>query len=241
MNWRGRPLTSHEVIVNTIAATTTRTGLTRPRRTGHRQLPDRDQDQRRADGRLTPHPPRLARRLELHPAPRPATRPAAPARRPPPPPGPPARPGRFAHPALTGLSRQELDGLATTLALPWNAWQEALRYTRRGGPRRRPPRKRRTLPARPPRPDRDYPDPPAPVPSHPRHRLAHRNHRRHHQPGNQHHPPAPRPAHQPGHAHASPPSHTRRPHPLRQRPRHHPPPEQQPSALIICEPPVSAN
>jgi hypothetical protein len=26
-NWRGRPLTSHEVVVNTIAATTTRTGL----------------------------------------------------------------------------------------------------------------------------------------------------------------------------------------------------------------------
>ena len=28
MNWRGRPLASHEVIVNAIAATTTRTGLT---------------------------------------------------------------------------------------------------------------------------------------------------------------------------------------------------------------------
>ena len=28
MNWRGWPLTSHEVIVNSIAATTTRTGLT---------------------------------------------------------------------------------------------------------------------------------------------------------------------------------------------------------------------
>jgi hypothetical protein len=28
MNWRGRPLTSHEVVVNSIAATTTRTGLT---------------------------------------------------------------------------------------------------------------------------------------------------------------------------------------------------------------------
>ncbi len=27
MNWRGRPLTSHEVIVQTISATTTRTGL----------------------------------------------------------------------------------------------------------------------------------------------------------------------------------------------------------------------
>ena len=28
MNWRGRPLTSHEVVVETIAATTTATGLT---------------------------------------------------------------------------------------------------------------------------------------------------------------------------------------------------------------------
>ncbi len=28
MNWRGRPLETHEVVVETIAATTTRTGLT---------------------------------------------------------------------------------------------------------------------------------------------------------------------------------------------------------------------
>ncbi len=28
MNWRGRPLTSHEAVVELIAATTTRTGLT---------------------------------------------------------------------------------------------------------------------------------------------------------------------------------------------------------------------
>jgi hypothetical protein len=28
MNWRGRPLTSHEVVVNAIAAIITRTGLT---------------------------------------------------------------------------------------------------------------------------------------------------------------------------------------------------------------------
>ena len=28
MNWRGRPLTSHDVIINSIAATTTRTGQT---------------------------------------------------------------------------------------------------------------------------------------------------------------------------------------------------------------------
>lgn len=30
MNWRGRPLTSHDVIVNTIAATTTDTGVKIP-------------------------------------------------------------------------------------------------------------------------------------------------------------------------------------------------------------------
>ncbi|MGI8815239.1 MAG: ISAzo13-like element transposase-related protein, partial [Pseudonocardia sp.] len=28
MNWRGRPLETHEVVVETIAATTTKTGLT---------------------------------------------------------------------------------------------------------------------------------------------------------------------------------------------------------------------
>ena len=28
MNWRGRPLTSHQVIIDLIGATTTRTGLT---------------------------------------------------------------------------------------------------------------------------------------------------------------------------------------------------------------------
>jgi len=28
MNWRGRPLTSHETVVDLISATTTRTGLT---------------------------------------------------------------------------------------------------------------------------------------------------------------------------------------------------------------------
>ena len=39
MNWRGRPLSSHEVIVNSIAATTTRTGLTVAAGLGHRHLP----------------------------------------------------------------------------------------------------------------------------------------------------------------------------------------------------------
>ena len=39
MNWRGRPLTSHEVIINTIAATTTRTGLRVRAEPGQRPYP----------------------------------------------------------------------------------------------------------------------------------------------------------------------------------------------------------
>ena len=51
MNWRGRPLTSHEVIVNIIAATTTRAGLTVRAELDPGSYPDRSQGQRRADGR----------------------------------------------------------------------------------------------------------------------------------------------------------------------------------------------
>ena len=50
MNWRGRPLTSHEVIVETIAATTTNTGLT-VHRTRPSDLPHRRQDPRPRDER----------------------------------------------------------------------------------------------------------------------------------------------------------------------------------------------
>jgi Rhodopirellula transposase DDE domain len=44
MNWRGRPLESHEVIIETIAATTTTTGLTVRAVLGHQQLPQRHQN-----------------------------------------------------------------------------------------------------------------------------------------------------------------------------------------------------
>ncbi len=44
-NWRGRPLTSHETIINLIGATTTTTGLDRHRPARHRRLPERRQDQ----------------------------------------------------------------------------------------------------------------------------------------------------------------------------------------------------
>ena len=39
MNWRGQPLTSHEVVVNLIAATTTRTGLTVRAELDHAEYP----------------------------------------------------------------------------------------------------------------------------------------------------------------------------------------------------------
>jgi hypothetical protein len=61
MNRRGRPLTSHEVIVNTIAATTTTTGLkvhaeldTREYPTGIK-IPDTQMVALETDGRLTRH------------------------------------------------------------------------------------------------------------------------------------------------------------------------------------------
>ena len=67
MNWRGRPLTSHEVIVNTIAATTTRTGL----RVRAVDPGSYDTGARSATSKSPPPagPARLARRLELHPPP----------------------------------------------------------------------------------------------------------------------------------------------------------------------------
>ena len=64
MNWRGRPLTSHEVIVQTIAATTTRTGLTVHAELDTSHLPQGHQDPRRADER--PAPQRNPPRHEFH-------------------------------------------------------------------------------------------------------------------------------------------------------------------------------
>jgi hypothetical protein len=46
MNWRGRPLASHEVIVELIGATTTQTGLRGPRGAKPRRLPAQGQGAR---------------------------------------------------------------------------------------------------------------------------------------------------------------------------------------------------
>ena len=75
MNWRGRPLTSHEVIVETIAATTTSTGLTVHAELDPANYPTgiKIPDQQMNDLETTTHPdpPRLPRRMELHPHPEP--------------------------------------------------------------------------------------------------------------------------------------------------------------------------
>ncbi len=127
MNWRGRPLTSHEVIVNTIAATTTRTGLT-----VHAQLDPGSYPvgQHITDEQLQALP--LSRHTwhgdwnyTLHPCPPPAR--AAP-------PAPACLPD-LAHPALTGMTRQALADLITTLEIPWQASREQRLYQARRGPR----------------------------------------------------------------------------------------------------------
>jgi Rhodopirellula transposase DDE domain len=108
MNWRGRPLTSHEVIVNSIAGTTTRTGLTVHAELDHASYPlgtritkaeisalplDRHNWHGDWNYTLRPEPP----------APLP----------PPPPPWPGTTP--WAHPALTGLDHAAWDQLLASL------------------------------------------------------------------------------------------------------------------------------
>jgi hypothetical protein len=145
MNWRGRPLTSHEVIVETIAATTTATGLTVHAEldTGLYPAGIKISDAQMAALPVTQHGFHGDWNYTLHPHAAPATAGPAPA----PPPATRATPGRarcdqdtLTHPALTGLSRQQLHDLASALDLPWNAQQEARRYTQRGGPQRKAPR-----------------------------------------------------------------------------------------------------
>ena len=106
MNWRGHPLASHEVVVNSIAATTTATGLT-----VHAELDPGSYpagvEISSAQMKALP----LARH-DWHGDWNYTLRPEPP-QAPPPPPG----PGRaeWAHPALTGLPPAEWDQLITTL------------------------------------------------------------------------------------------------------------------------------
>ena len=67
MNWRARPLISHQVIVDLIAATTTTTGLTVQCVLDTSEYPIGVKYTKRRHRRIAADPPRLPRRLELCP------------------------------------------------------------------------------------------------------------------------------------------------------------------------------
>jgi hypothetical protein len=134
MNWRGRPLASHDVIVSAIAATTTRAGLTVRAGLDPGSYPDgvKISDEQMAALPLDRHDWHGDWNYTLRPEP------PAPA----PPPRPPARePERpdWAHPALTGLDAGDWNQMLSTLAIPYQAQRDAGLYIRRGGPPARKP------------------------------------------------------------------------------------------------------
>jgi hypothetical protein len=134
MNWRGRPLTSHEVIVNTIAATTTRAGLTVRAGLDPGSYPEgaKVSDEQMAALPIDRHHWHGDWNYTLRPPP-----PAPP----PPPPAPARQPQRpdWAHPALTGLDTGDWNQMITALEIPYQAHHDAGLYIRRGGPPTRKP------------------------------------------------------------------------------------------------------
>jgi hypothetical protein len=145
MNWRGRPLTSHEVIVNTIAATTTTTGLTVRAELDTGLYPTGVQvsDHQMAALPLTRHRFHPAWNYTLHPAGTGSAR-TEPARTEPARPAPAPRPRRprcdqatLTSPGVTGMTRQDLTALTTALDIPFRARRQQHLSPRRGAPRRR--------------------------------------------------------------------------------------------------------
>ncbi|GAA3087356.1 hypothetical protein GCM10017562_67040 [Streptomyces roseofulvus] len=114
MNWRGRPLTSHEVIVQSIAATTTRTGLRVHAELDTSTYPTGVQiaDAEMAALPLTRHGFHGDWNYVLHPQPAPTV----PAARTPKPSEPEWAPALLSDPALTGMSPDQLHDLVQTLA-----------------------------------------------------------------------------------------------------------------------------
>jgi transposase len=133
MNWRGRPLISHEVIVNSIAATTTRTGLRVHAELDTAAYPTgvTVSDRQMEALPLTRHTWHGDWNYTLRPQEYPHL--GAPS----PPPFDQMGPGRawLCHPAVTGLPPQEWDTLITTLAALHHDQRETDLHRRRGGPR----------------------------------------------------------------------------------------------------------
>ncbi len=135
MNWRGRPLASHDIIVNSIAAVTTAAGLKVHAEldTGAYPAGITVSDAQMDALPLVTHYWHGEWNYTLLPAP-----PAAPPQ--PAPPGPPPPDlAWLAHPAITGMTRPALDALAAVLAAPAAALREAALDRRRGHrPRQQP-------------------------------------------------------------------------------------------------------
>ncbi|MFJ9656222.1 ISAzo13 family transposase [Streptomyces microflavus] len=114
MNWSGRPLTSHEVIVQSIAATTTRTGLRVRAELDTNTYPTgvRIKDAEMAALPLTRHAFQGAWNYALHPQPSSVI----PAARAPQTPDPEWNQALLSDPALTGMTLQQLNDLTETLA-----------------------------------------------------------------------------------------------------------------------------
>jgi Rhodopirellula transposase DDE domain len=138
MNWRARPLTSHEVVLKSIAATRTRAGTrvvvrldTGRYPTGLATTPAQ-LDELAARGGLTRHQFHGEWNFTVRPAP-----PLPPG----PPPAPPPATAReqaldtLAVPALTGMTRARFDDLITRIGIPARAAREQRLYLHRGHPR----------------------------------------------------------------------------------------------------------
>jgi transposase len=145
MNWRGRPLTSHQVAVNTIAATTTRTGLRVRAELDTSAYPTGIKiSQAEMDALpLTRHHWHGDWNYTLR------TRPPAASPAPAPAPDLPAPPrpdlAWLAHPAITGLDTRHLDALTAALTGPAAQLREAALNRRRGDrPRQLPGNRRRS-------------------------------------------------------------------------------------------------
>ena len=136
--WRGRPLTSYDVIINTIGALTTSTGLTAVAVLDQGTYPAgqniSDQQIKDIEDRcLTRHDFHGEWNYTLLATPRPAPEPEPPKTAPPRP----CSQDTLNHPALTGIGPQALAGLAAALEVPFRARQEQRRYLRRGRSRQR--------------------------------------------------------------------------------------------------------
>ena len=136
--WRGRPLTSYDVIISTIGAVTTATGLDVRAVLDENSCPaglkiSREQARDIEDRCLARHEFHGEQNYALLPVPRPAPDPQ-------PDPEPAAPPGPDLHaladPAITGLSREDLAVLTASLEISLAAAREQRLYISRGRPRR---------------------------------------------------------------------------------------------------------